>query len=65
MKTIYIADAGGGRPGFGYGGDIIDHATLDRKVTLCGREILTVLEVPWSQATNPCKQCTSRQVKNK
>ena len=57
--TLRIADAGGGRAGFGYGGDIKDHATEDGKTTLCGREVLTDLADTsfLDDSTNPCKRC--------
>ena len=59
---ISIADAGGGRPSFGYGGNIIDHATVDGKTTLCGREVLTDLaETSFLEdSTNPCKRCLKK-----
>ena len=62
--TLRIADAGGGRPGFGYGGNITDHATADGKTTLCGREVITDLadtSFP-EDSTNPCKKCLGKAV---
>lgn len=56
--TIFIADAGSGHASFGMlYGDITDHGTEDQVKTLCGREILTVLDIPFAEATNPCKRC--------
>ena len=71
MSEIRIADAGGGRAGLqGYGstmynGNITDHATVDGRVTLCGREVLTDLaETSFTEdATTPCKNCLKKVAK--
>ena len=63
--TIFIADSGAGRVSFGAYSDIIDHATEAQEWsedarTLCGREVFTVLDTPFAEATNPCKRCLAK-----
>jgi hypothetical protein len=66
--TIFIADAGG-RATFGAYNNITDHATEAQEWsedarTLCGREALAVLDIPFAEATSPCKRCLAKVRRN-